>query len=127
MYWKRYAEINKMLNFYEEAESGYKKSVEFGDYELDTFLNWVDILLFLGEFDSAVLVSLQAADNYPDDNKIEYRLAGLYFILQENEKGMFHLTNGLQSKYKNKTILKDLFPTVWKQEKVQKIIEKYKK
>lgn len=127
LYWKRYAEINKILNFYEEAESGYRKAIEFGEYELDTFLNWSDILLFLGEFDTAILVLMQAAENYPDDNKIEYRLAGLHFILQEDEKGIFHLTNALQSKYKNKTILKDLFPTVWEQEKVQTLIQKFKK
>ena len=127
LYWKRYAEINKKLNFYEEAECGYRKSVEFGEYELDTFLNWSDILLFLGEFDTAILVLLQAADNYPDDNKIEYRLAGLHFILQENEKGIFHLTNALQSKYKNKNILKELFPTVWEEENVQTLIQKFKK
>lgn len=127
LYWKRYAEINKKLNFYEEAESGYRKSVEFGEYLLETFLNWSDILLFLGEFDTAILVLLQAADNYPDDNKIEYRLAGLHFILQENVKGIFHLANALQSKYKNKSILKELFPAIWEQENVQTLIQKFKK
>jgi tetratricopeptide (TPR) repeat protein len=54
LYWKRYATINKQMNFFEEAEFGYRKAVEFGDYQLDTWLFWVDILQFLGEFDSAI-------------------------------------------------------------------------
>src|SRR5690606_23140464 len=53
MYWKRYATINRAMNLFEEAEMGYRKAVEFGDTELDTWLFWVDILVFLGEFDMA--------------------------------------------------------------------------
>jgi hypothetical protein len=39
------------MNFFEEAEFGFRKAVEFGDTELDTWLFWVDILQFLGEFE----------------------------------------------------------------------------
>jgi hypothetical protein len=31
------------MNFFEEAEFGFRKAVEFGDHELDTWLYWVDI------------------------------------------------------------------------------------
>ncbi|RZL44882.1 MAG: 3-deoxy-D-manno-octulosonic acid transferase [Pedobacter sp.] len=51
LYWKRYATINKALSFFEEAEIGYRKAVEFGDYELNTWLFWIDTLQFLGEFE----------------------------------------------------------------------------
>src|SRR5690606_30878736 len=54
LYWKRYATISKALNLFEEAEEGYRKAVEFGDYQLDTWLFWVDILQYLGEWDAAV-------------------------------------------------------------------------
>jgi tetratricopeptide (TPR) repeat protein len=30
LYWKRYATINKHMNFFEEAEFGFRKAVEFG-------------------------------------------------------------------------------------------------
>jgi Tfp pilus assembly protein PilF len=29
LYWKRYATINKHMNFFEEAEFGFRKAVEF--------------------------------------------------------------------------------------------------
>jgi len=127
LYWKRFATINRALNFYEEAEMGYRKAVEFGDYELDTWLYWADLLQFLGEFGNAIQTLLQAGDYFPEENEIEYRLAGLYFMLQDTEKGTFHLSNGLRQNYKNKKLLKDLFPVIWERKEVQDSIEKHKK
>ncbi|WP_396192818.1 tetratricopeptide repeat protein [Flavobacterium sp.] len=126
-YWKRYATINKAMNFYEEAELGYRKAVEFGDYQLDTWLFWVDILQFLGEFDNAVMTLLQASESFPEEYEIEYRLAGLYFMLNDVEKGTFHLSNGLRLNFNNHTMLEELFPTVWTIKKVQSLIKKHKK
>lgn len=125
-YWKRYASINGAMNFYEEAEFGYRKAVQFGDSELDTWLFWVDILKYLGEFDSAIIALLQATEFFPESFEIEYRLAGLYFMLTDDKKGVFHLSNGLRLSFKNRTILEELFPVVWSRRKVQNYIEKNK-
>lgn len=126
LYWKRYASINKALNLFEEAEYGYRKAVEYGDYQLDTWLFWTDILQFLGEFEAAIQTLLQAAEYFPEEYEVEYRLAGLYFMLHETEKGIFHLSNGLRQNYKNRKILEKLFPVVWERKSVQEIIHKYK-
>lgn len=125
-YWKRFANINKEMNFFEEAEYGYKKAVEFGDTALDTWLFWVDILQFLGEFDSAIQTLLQATEFYPEEYEVEYRLAGLYFMLHDDKKGKFHISNGLRLNFKNHTILEELFPVVWIRKMVQNAINKYK-
>ena len=125
MYWKRYATINRALSFYEEAELGYRKAVEYGDYELDTWLYWVDILQFLGEFEVAVQTSLQACEYFPDEYEVEYRLAGLYYMLQNIEKGSFHLNNGLRLSFKNRSILEELFPVVWERKMIQDTVAKY--
>jgi tetratricopeptide (TPR) repeat protein len=127
LYWKRYATINKAMNFYEEAEYGYRKAVELGDYQLDTWLFWVDILQFLGEFDSAIQTLLQASEYFPEEYEIEYRLAGLYFMQHENDKATFHLSNGLRLSYKYHTLLEELFPVVWERKMVQEYIHKNKK
>jgi tetratricopeptide (TPR) repeat protein len=110
LYWKRYATINKQLDLFEEAEFGFRKAVEFGDHELDTWLFWVDILQFLGEFESAIQTLLQASEYYPEENEIEYRLAGLYYMNKDNTKAKFHLSNALRLNYDNYIILEDLFP-----------------
>ncbi|HEY0047077.1 MAG TPA: tetratricopeptide repeat protein [Flavobacterium sp.] len=127
LYWKRYATINKAMNFYEEAEVGYRKAVEYGDYQLDTWLFWVDILQYLGEWDAAIQTLLQASEYFPEEYEVEYRLAGLYLMMHETEKGVFHLSNGLRLNFQNHTLLQELFPGIWDKRSVQSIIAKFKK
>ncbi|QEE51323.1 tetratricopeptide repeat protein [Flavobacterium alkalisoli] len=124
LYWKRYAVINKALNFHEEAEEGYRKAVEYGDYQLDTWLFWTDTLQFLGEYETAIITLLQAAEYFPEEYEIEYRLAGLYFLQHQEDKGTFHLSNGLRLNYKNHVLLEEFFPTIWDTEAVQQTIKK---
>ncbi|WP_395043738.1 tetratricopeptide repeat protein [Flavobacterium sp.] len=126
-YWKRFATINKAMNLFEEAEFGYRKAVELGDVNIDTWLFWIDILQFLGEFDSAIMTLLQASEFFPERHEIEYRLAGIYFMLNEEEKASFHLSNAMRLNYKNNTLIEELFPVVWKRKNVQDYIKKYKK
>lgn len=125
-YWKRFAAINSALHFFEEAEYGYQKAFESGDVNLDTFTLWTDVLNYLGEFETAIEILLEASTIFPDEYEIEYRLAGLYFSCNEIIKANFHLINGLRLNYKNKTILKDYFPVVWATIEVQKQIAKFK-
>jgi tetratricopeptide (TPR) repeat protein len=127
LYWKRYATINKEMSFYEESEFGFRKAVEFGDTSLDTWLFWVDILQFLGEFDTAIQTLLQASEYYPEENEVEYRLAGLYFMIQDNTKAKFHLSNGLRLNFDNYILIEDLFPVVWTKKMVRNYIEKHRK
>ncbi|PWA06105.1 tetratricopeptide repeat protein [Flavobacterium psychrotolerans] len=126
-YWKRFATINKEMNLFEEAEFGYRKAVEYGDYQLDTWLFWVDILQFQGEFESAIQTLLQASEYFPEEYEVEYRLAGLYFMIHNDKKGKFHLSNGLRLNFKNHTLLEELFPAVWLRRMVQNAIKKDKK
>jgi tetratricopeptide (TPR) repeat protein len=127
LYWKRYATINKAMDHFEEAEFGYRKAIEFGDYQLDTWLFWVDIMLIMGEYNNAILTLIQAAEYFPDDFEIEYRLAGFHMLLNEEEKGIYHLSNGLRISFKNHIMIKDMFPTVWDRESVQEYISRHKK
>lgn len=127
LYWKRFATINKQMNFFEEAEFGYRKAVEFGDYQLDTWLFWVDILQFLGEFESAIQTLLQASEYFPEDHEVEYRLAGLYYMISDNIKAKFHLSNALRLNSENIQIFEELFPVVWARKVVQNYIAKHKK
>jgi len=127
LYWKRYATINRALDFLEEAEIGYRKAVEYGDYELDTWLFWVDILQYLGEFDGAIHTLLQATEYFPEEFQLEYRLAGLYFMQDDVAKGTFHLSNGLRLSFENHILIESLFPTVWEMPEVQETISKHEK
>ncbi|PKP26150.1 MAG: hypothetical protein CVU03_04770 [Bacteroidetes bacterium HGW-Bacteroidetes-2] len=124
-YWKRFGNINKRLNLFEEAEEGYRRALELGNYELQTWLSRTDILVQLGEFEAAIKSLHEAAEFYPQNVEIEYRLSGLYFYLNESEKGTFHLENGLKLDIEYNMILELLFPSVYELKMVQDIIRKY--
>jgi tetratricopeptide (TPR) repeat protein len=111
-YWKLYALINLRLNFYEEAERGFKRTLELGNYELSTWLSRGDLLIKLGEPEAAIFNFEQAIEFYPEDAEIEFRLAGLFFTLNENAKGTFHLKNGLKYNEEYAFIIEELFPKV---------------
>ncbi|WMI67826.1 tetratricopeptide repeat protein [Mangrovimonas sp. YM274] len=127
LYWKLYAQINHRLNFLEEAERGYKKTLELGNYELQTWLSRSDILIQLGEFEAAIFNLIQAAEFYPETAEIEYRLAGLHFKLLESEKGHYHLKNGLLLNEEFDYILEELFPEIHKDPNIHKVLERTKK
>jgi tetratricopeptide (TPR) repeat protein len=123
IYWKLYSQINQRLNFYEEAERGFKKTLELGNYELNTWLSRGDLLIKLGEPEAAIYNFEQAIEFYPENAEIEYRLAGLYFLVQENDKGTFHLKNGLKLNEEYAFIIEELFPKVSNKVLVKKLLK----
>ena len=127
LYWKRYAVINRSLGFHEEAEEGYRKAVAYGDIQLDTWLFWTDSLITLGEYDAAINALVDALEYFPEEYEIEYRLAGLYLMNAEREKGIFHLNNGLRLNYRHHTLLEEFFPSTFAGKIVQDEMEKYRK
>jgi tetratricopeptide (TPR) repeat protein len=126
LYWKRYAKINNRLSLYEEAEHGYRRALELGNYEQDTWLVRCDILLRLGEQQAAVNNLLQASEFYPDSPEIEFRLAGLFFVLGETDKAKFHLRNGLNLEPEFTLVIEELFPDVFQRQSVQEFILRHK-
>lgn len=127
LYWKRYAKINNRLKFFEEAEYGYKKSLDLGNYELETWIRRCDILIGLGEYETAVQNLLQAVEFYPDTAEIEFRLAGLYFNLNEGDKAYYHLKNGLRIDAEYSIIIEELFPKIFNRQSVREIINSFSK
>jgi len=127
LYWKRYAKINHRLSLFEEAEVGYRKTIELGDYELNTWLTRNDILVYLGEYEAAINNLFKASEFYPECAEIEYRLAGIYFIVQNIRKGEYHLKNALKLDSEFLIIIEELYPSVYDQKEVKNIIKAHKK
>lgn len=127
LYWRRYSEINLKLNFYEEAVTGYKNCLNLNDHGIEVYIGLTDVLFFLGEFTDAISVLLKGQKCYKEIAEIEYRLAGLFFILNKEKYGFDHLISGLKIDYDYHVILKELFPIVYENEKVQKLLVNYKK
>ncbi|HNQ26906.1 MAG TPA: tetratricopeptide repeat protein [Aquaticitalea sp.] len=125
-YWKLYAQINLRLNFLEEAENGYKNTLIYGNLSLDNWLNHADVLIQLGDFETACTSLKEAVGFHPNTADIEYRLAGIYFSLLETDKGHFHLKNGLKLNPELDYILTELFPMVSKMQFIKDLIAESK-
>jgi len=127
LYWKLYAKINLRLNFLEEAAEGFKRTLELGNYELETWIERTDILIKLGEYNAAIYNLLQAIEFYPESEEIEYRLGGLYFKLMQTDKGRYHLKNALRINNEYDFIIDELFPNLKNRPIVKEIILSAKK
>lgn len=123
VYWKLYAQINERLNYFEEAERGYKKTLDLGNNELNTWISRGDLLIKIGELQAAIINYKEATAYHIESAEIEYRLAGLYFTLNENSKGIFHLKNGLFINKEYSFIIDELFPEVLKNNQVKTILK----
>jgi len=127
VYWKLYAQINQRLKFYEEAANGYKKALEFGNYELEIWLARADVLLKVGEYESSIKNLIQASEFYPENAEIEFRLSGLYYISNKSTEGQYHLKNALNLDNEYKIILEELFPKVINRPSVKQIFADHEK
>ena len=127
LYWKRYAKINNRLDLNREAERGYRKTLDLGNYELETWIRRCDILINLAEWETAVQNLLQANEFYPGIAEIEYRLSGLYFMLNNADLAYRHLEKGLKADAEYYIIIEELFPDIFKRKSVKQLIDSYQK
>lgn len=125
LYWRRYAEINLKLNFFEEVVVAFRRCIEYNDKNLDIFIGLSDVLNFIGEFEDASKVLIKAMRLFPDHAEVEYRLGCIYFILGEEDKGEKHLRNGMNNDFEYHTIFQELFPSVFELEIVSRLISEF--
>lgn len=125
-YWKRFAQINRRLQFYDEAALGYQRVIELGGNLLsENWILWSDMIFKLGDWREAQSILLQAGEfiNYTAD--IEFRLAGITYLLGEYENALFHLHNGLRDDLTKVYILQKKYPAFWSLAYVKSIVEGY--
>ena len=125
-YWRLYSTINERLDRLEEAERGYKRTLELGDSELNTWLSRGDVLIKLGEEEAAKLNFVQALEYHPKSEELEFRLSGLCLKLNNTEAGYTHLLTALHINSDHVFILEELFPEVYNRKAVLQLIENFK-
>jgi hypothetical protein len=64
--------------------------------------------------ESAIQTLLQATEFYPEENEIEYRLAGIYFMIKIPPKLNF-IWAMARLNFDNYILIEDLLVWVWKQ------------
>lgn len=126
-YWKNYAIINKLLGFYEEAERGFRKSIEFGEVSLQNWLDRSDILWKIGEKYATIACLEQALEYYTESAEILYRLAGVNFDMNFEDKGVIYLSSAFKIDPDFKMIIEEIFPQILSNKIVKQIFASYSK
>lgn len=127
IYWRKYAEINLKLNLFQEAVVGYQNCLTLDDDDITIYIALVDVLLFLGAFNDALSTLLKAQRIYKDFAEIEYRLAGVFCVLEKEKLSQKHLINALKIDFEYHSVLNELFPALSENPKIQKLITDFKK
>ncbi len=125
-FWKRYASIHFLKQNYYEGYKGFENAIKFGATDLDIFLMFSDLNIVYDEnYTKAVSILLQASELYPDHHEVEFRLSGLYFMLDNLNVARFHLNNALLSSFEHHSLLQSLFPEFYATSLVQELIKKH--
>ena len=127
LYWRRYSEIKLKLNFFEEAIKGFEMCLSLGDEDVNVFIALVDVLTFVGEFNAALKTLIKAQKTHKNFAEIEYRFAGLFLALNKQKIGIEHLVKAINIDYDYHIILKELYPSVYFNEGIQKLLKDFKK
>ncbi len=122
----RFAEINIKLNLFEEAAKAFQKSILLGDKRLAIYIAIADIFHFIGDYNDALQILLEAKHGYPNSAEIFYRLSGLNFLLRKESDAVFYLENALKIDFDYCEVIKDLFPEMFTKEVVKKLVDKFK-
>jgi len=88
-FWVRYAELNRLhFGNLEQAEYGYRRAVQSGDYSYNTLTAWVDLMLTNEHYDEALPILSDIQQIYPHETSNFYRVAMAYEGMQEHENAL---------------------------------------
>lgn len=121
-YWRRYALINSHLNRHKEAKAAFLKSELLSQSEFENYITTCDLLIAEEDYENALEEMEQAEQYYPHTVEIEYRLAGLYLLLNDDNPGLFHLKKALNIDPDYAGIMEDLFPEIFTYPSVQELL-----
>ncbi|MCF6349462.1 MAG: tetratricopeptide repeat protein [Flavobacteriaceae bacterium] len=124
-YLNLFAEVNIKLNLFEEAAKAFQESILLGEENLEVFLALADVLHFIGEYQDALAIVNEAKEKFGSLTEICYRLSGIYFLLRNDNEGLFYLENALKLDFAYFETMKVIFPNVFEKEIVKCLIAKF--
>lgn len=129
LYWKKCAQIHTALRNFDQADFAFKQAVDLGNYELDTWLKWADVVHANGETMAAVQILEQGREFYPENLKILYKSVGYQLIAEDLINAKITLMDALKidKNQKKLYLFTEKFPEFGNSEWTQKIVNKYNK
>lgn len=126
LYWKHFAIINQELGNLTDSSFGLQKSLELGNFELETWLSRIDTLIELTHFEEALMTCQHASDFFPKHVELSFRFAGLYFLLNQKAESVSHLKKSLSIDASYIPFNRDLFPSMFTDQAILKVLNQFK-
>ena len=125
-YWYVYAEGLSNAGFKDEALNTYKYMIAEFDQEIDTWLDYADLVLEMKSSTDALLIIEGALEIFPKNSELLYRKAA-YLIMHGKLKDAYHhLEVALEQNFEMHTDFVEYYPEALKISNVTKLIELYK-
>ena len=122
LYWKKCGGIHQALTNLDESDFAYKQAVELGNYEVDTWLNWAEVVKTNKDLDSAIQILIQGFEFYPEEAFIPFRISGLFNLLGDQKNAERYLVSALELDKEKVFLLKNEFPDYYSSDRTQNII-----
>ncbi|PQJ14687.1 tetratricopeptide repeat protein [Aureicoccus marinus] len=110
VYWKKAALTYQALQDWDEADYAYRQSVELGNYELETYMGWVDVLLRNGEAEAAIDILKQGVEFHPESAELLYLLAGSELQRHQTRAAQEYFGKALQMDVHKIRVFETYFP-----------------
>jgi tetratricopeptide (TPR) repeat protein len=110
VYWKKAALTYQALQDWDEADYAYRQSVELGNYELETYMGWVDVLLRNGEAEAAIDILKQGVEFHPESAELLYLLAGSELQRHQTRAAQEYFGKALQLDVHKIRVFETYFP-----------------
>ncbi|NAY90438.1 tetratricopeptide repeat protein [Muricauda sp. JGD-17] len=127
LYWKKAAKTYIALENLDEADFAFKHTVDLGNYELDTWLGWAEVLKRLEDYNSSIQVLVQGLEFYPESSELHYKLAGVYFRNKETLAARENLVKAMHKDMEQLESFKEEFPEFKKFRWLQLLVSEVKK
>ena len=126
-YWKRSGIIHKALGQVHEADFAFKQATELGNFELETWLSWAEVLRECGELETAAIILQQGVEFHPESAEIQYQLAGTRLLLNQSEAAMVALKKAIGQAPDQLESFEKIFPELSRATWVQRVIRECRK
>lgn len=127
LYWKKCAKINKALKNYDEADFAYKQAVDLGNFEMETWLSWTEVVLHCNDAESALQILEQGLEFYPEEAKLWFAVTGVHILLKKTQKAKSTFTKAIRLDAEKLPTFEAKYPQFYQLDWVQDIISEIKR
>jgi len=127
MYWKKCAKINTALQNYDQADFAYKQTIELGNYELDTWLDWASVAKKNKDYESGLHILAQGKEFYPESAEILFKIAGYHMLANDRINARIKLIDALRTDSSKLILFQKEFPKLSESEWALDIISSNKR